>query len=316
MTFCVNLRIKKSIIFVAKTTTNMMKMGNIFYLRKLKPCGPTEQYRHTAFSHYELDVGEEYGEQCLPFNFIFFVLEGEISVCCNEFSRRFKSDEMVFLLRSSIVKVKAIRKTRIVVFYFDILISACERHVFKTFLPDVEKMTYNFTPVPIPAPVKVFLEQLIYFRELHVDCIHFNELKHCEFFILIRRFCSRDEFIALLAPLISISQNFKAKVLDKYGELETGRVSELSSLVGMGRKNFDKRFREEFATSPARWIRQETAKKVKLFLMEPGITIADAIEKFHFSSPSHFNRFARNNLGKSPGEIIKEAKEIKSGIGD
>jgi AraC-like DNA-binding protein len=141
--------------------------------------------------------------------------------------------------------------------------------------------------------------------------MHFNELKHRELFILIRMFCSRYEIIALLAPVIEISKSFKSKVLEKYGELETGRVSELASLVGMGRKNFDKRFREAFATSPARWIQQETAKKVRLFLMESGITIADAIEKFHFSSPSHFNRFSKKNFGKSPGEMIKEFKKMK-----
>jgi AraC-like DNA-binding protein len=289
-----------------------MKPDNIFDIRKPEMCRPTNTDVHTAFSYHEINIGEEYGEQSLPYNYILFVLSGEISVYCNEFAgHKFKSDEMALLLRSSTVKLKVIRKARIVVFYFDMFISACERYTFKTFLPDVEKTTYNFSPVHIPEPIRAFLEQLIYFQGLRVDCMHFNELKHRELFILIRMFCSRYEIIALLAPIIEISQSFKSKVLDKYGELETGRVSELASLVGMGRKNFDKRFREAFATTPARWIQQETAKKVRLFLMEPGITIADAIEKFHFSSPSHFNRFSRKNFGKSPGEIIKEFNGMK-----
>ncbi|MDR2385891.1 MAG: helix-turn-helix transcriptional regulator [Tannerella sp.] len=292
-----------------------MKSDSIFNIRPHVLCRSTEQEGRTAFSHHELNVGDEYGEHCLPYNFILFVLSGEIAVCCNEFEGcKFKSDEMALLLRSSMVRVKAIRKTSMVVFYFDMLISACERDVFRTFLSDAEKANYDFSPVHIPAPLKVFLKQLIYFRELHVDCMHFNELKHCEFFILLRRFCSRGEIIALLAPLIAISQNFRARVLDKYCKLETGRVSEMARLVGMGRKNFDKRFREEFATSPAKWMRQEMAKKIRLFLMEPDITIADVIQKFHFSSPSHFNRFAREKFGKSPGEIIKEAKNRRSTV--
>jgi AraC-like DNA-binding protein len=290
----------------------LMKRENIFGLRKLEICRSSVVDLHTAFSHHELSAGEEYSEQSLPYNFMLFVLSGEISVCCNEFAgHKFQSDEMMFLLRSSTVVARALRKTRLVVFYFDTFISTCERDTFRTFLPDVEKTTYNFSPVRIPKPVKIFLEQLIYLRELRVDCAHFNELKHRELFMLIRMFCSRDDLIALLAPIIGSLQSFRAKVLDKYRELETGRVSELASLVGMGRKNFDKRFREEFATSPAKWIEQQKAKKVKLFLMEPGITIADAIEKFHFNSPSHFNRFSHKNFGKSPGVIIKEAKEMK-----
>jgi AraC-like DNA-binding protein len=76
----------------------------------------------------------------------------------------------------------------------------------------------------------------------------------------------------------------------------------------MGRKNFDKRFREEFGTSPAHWVQQETAKRLRLFLMEPGITISDAMDKFHFNSPSHFNRFCRRYFNESPGVMLKKAQ--------
>jgi AraC-like DNA-binding protein len=287
-------------------------MESIFNIRNLSLCRPTEPDVHTAFSQHVLDIGDEHGEQSLPYNFILFVLDGEISVSCNEFTgQRFKAGEMAFLLRASMVSVKAIKETRMVVFYFDTFISACERYTFRTFLPDVEKRAYDFRPVPFPEPVRFFLEQLIYFQELHVDCMHFNEVKHRELFILIRQFCNRDEIIALLAPVINISRKFKSRVLEKYDKLETGRVSELASLVGMGRKNFDRRFREEFAISPAQWLQLRKAKRVKLFLMEPDITIADAIEKFQFNSPGHFNRFIRKHFGKTPGKLIKEMRGMK-----
>jgi AraC-like DNA-binding protein len=42
--------------------------------------------------------------------------------------------------------------------------------------------------------------------------------------------------------------------------------------------------------------------------MEPGVTIMDAMDKFHFNSPSHFNRFCRQYFDKTPGTMIKEAK--------
>ncbi|MDR0836040.1 MAG: AraC family transcriptional regulator [Tannerella sp.] len=290
-------------------------MENIFDIHKPEKCRLQEPDIHTAFSHYELNVGEEHAVQCLPFNFILFVLNGEISVNCNEFvGRTFKSGEMIFLQRSSVVMLKAKAKTGMVVFYFDELISTCDRYMFRTFLPDVEKTIYNFNPVPIPEPVEAFLKQLIYFQERRLNCMHFNEVKHRELFLLIRWFSSRDEIISLFAPFIGVSQSFRAKVLDNYSLLKEGSVSELASLVAMGRKNFDKRFREEFAVSPAKWIKEETAKRVMLYLMEPGITIADAIDKFHFSSPSHFNRFVRKNFNKRPGDIIKEAKALTGDI--
>jgi AraC-like DNA-binding protein len=42
--------------------------------------------------------------------------------------------------------------------------------------------------------------------------------------------------------------------------------------------------------------------------MEPEVTISDAMDKFHFNSPSHFNRFCRRYFGESPGVILKEAQ--------
>jgi AraC-like DNA-binding protein len=112
-----------------------------------------------------------------------------------------------------------------------------------------------------------------------------------------------------LSPVISHSFNFRNRVLDNYNKLEYGRVDELAGLVGMGRKKFDKVFKDEFGIPPSRWIQQETAKHLHVFLAEPDVTISDAMYKFRFNSPSHFNRFCRKFFNKPPGEIIKKFKK-------
>jgi hypothetical protein len=146
---------------------------------------------------------------------------------------------MIFLLRSSSVRMKALKKTKLVVLYFDTFLSSCDRQSFKAYLPDAEKAVYDFRPVAIPPPVRGFLEQIMYFQKLKIDCAHFNELKHCEFFILLRALCPRQDVVDLLSPLIGNSMTFRNKVLEKYPELDDGRVTELAGLVGMGRKTFD-----------------------------------------------------------------------------
>ncbi|MDR0743370.1 MAG: helix-turn-helix transcriptional regulator [Tannerella sp.] len=291
-------------------------MENIFKIKDLGVCRADQVDAKTAFAYYELNAGEEIRNGSLPLNFIFFVLKGVLNICCNEFENRlFQSDEMIFLLRSSAIRMKAVKKTKLYVMYFDTVLSSCDQQLFRAYLPEAEKLSYDFRPVFIPAPVRVFLDQLLYFQKLKVDCKHFNNLKHREFFILLRQFCSRKDLIAFLSPLICHSMSFRNKVLEKYPKLESGRVTEFANLVGMGRKNFDKRFREEFGTSPARWMQQETAKRLRLFLMKPGVTISDTMDKFHFNSPSHFNRFCRRYFNESPGVMIKEAQAMakKSG---
>jgi AraC-like DNA-binding protein len=288
-------------------------MEKIFKIRGLGVCRSGQMDAGTAFTYYELKAGEEIRNGDLPLNFILFVLKGGIDISCNEFEHRLVlSGEMIFLLRSSAVHLKTVKKTKLYVMYFDTLLSSCDRQLFKAYLPDTEKAVYNFSPVPVPLPVQAFLEQLLYFQKQKVDCVHFNNLKHHEFFILLRRFCPRADIIAFLSPLISNSMNFRNKVLQKYSGLESGRVTELAGLVGMGRKNFDKRFREEFGTSPAKWIQQETAKRLRLYLAVPDVTISDAMDKFHFNSPSHFNRFCRRYFDKSPGAMIKDVRDLKA----
>ncbi len=287
-------------------------MNDIFKTRELGVCRKADVDVKTAFTYYEIKTGEEIRNRDLSLNYILFVLGGALEISCNEFeNRRFQADEMVFILRSSFVHVKVLKKARLYVMYFDTFLSSCDQHLYKAYLPDTEKIVYDFKPIPIPPPMLIFLKQILYFQEQKVDCMDFNSLKHREFFILLRRFCPREDIVMFLSPLIGHSLSFRTKVLERYTQMNSGLVTELADLIGMGRKNFDKRFREEFGVSPAKWMQQEKAKHLRMFLMEPGITISDAMDKFHFNSPSHFNRFCHQYFKKSPGTIMKESVNLK-----
>ena len=297
--------IKMLFIFVAELGDHYMI--DIFKIRELGVYREEQVDTKTAFTCYEVKKGDEIRNHSLPLNFIVFVLDGSLEISCNEFKNRlFQSGEMVLMLRSSSVHVKVLKKSKMYLFYFDSFLSSSDRQLFKAYLPDVEKIAYDFKPVLIPEQIEAFIKQTLYYQNLKIDNMHFNSLKHSEFFLLLRHFCSREELIMFLSPLIVRSLSFRAKVLEKYPQLKKGRVTELADLVGMGRKNFDKCFREEFGISPAKWMQLEKSKHLRMFLTEPGITISEAMDKFHFNSPSHFNRFCRKFFNTSPGMIIKE----------
>ena len=284
-------------------------MIDIFKIRELGVYREEQVDPKTAFTFYEVKKGDEIRIHCLPLNYIIFILDGSLEISCNEFENHcFCSGEMLFMLRSSSVHLKVLKKTNMYVFYFESFISTSDRHLFKAYLPDVEKIIYNFKPVLIPEAIESFLRQTLYLQKLKIDSMHFNSLKHSEFFLLLRHFCPREELVMFLSPLIGRSLSFRAKVLEKYPQLKSGRVPELAGLVGMGRKNFDKCFREEFGVSPAKWMQQEKAKHLRLFLTEPGVTISEAMDKFHFNSPSHFNRFCHKYFKTTPGTVIKDAE--------
>ena len=287
-------------------------MNDIFKLRDLGVCKSFQSDGKTAFTCYKIDMGEEIWNRDLPLNYILFLLEGKVEISCNEFkNHQIQPSQMILLLRTSAVHVKFLEGSLLCVMYFDTFFSVCDQHLFRSYLPDVEKMKYVFLPTRIPEPITAFLRQISSFQELGVDCTCYNDLKHREFFVLLRHLCSREEIVMFLSPLICSSLRFRSKVLDKYMQLGDGHVTELAGLVGMGRKNFDKRFHEEFGIPPAKWMQQEKAKHLRHFLMEPDVTIADAMDKFYFNSASHFNRFCLHHFNQTPGKIIHEAQEDK-----
>ena len=285
-------------------------MSDIFKIRTLGVCKKVQLDEKTAFTSHEIKQGNEFRNRDLPLNFILFVLNGTIEISCNQFEKcRIQQDQMILLMRSSSVHVKTEKKTMLYVMYFDMLLSSCDQQLFNAYLPDTEKIRYTFRPIEIPQPIVQFLNQIHYIQEQKVDCIHFNNLKHKEFFILLRYFCPREDLVMFLSPLISRSFNFRNKVLEKFAQLKVGRVTELAGLAGMGRKNFDKQFRKEFGTSPAKWMLQEKSKRVYMFLQEPDVTITDVMDRFYFNSSAHFNRFCLRYFGMTPGAIIKGARK-------
>jgi AraC-like DNA-binding protein len=287
-------------------------MEDILKIRDLEEGPRAYPDYKTAFTFYDTQAGEKLSNSKLTLNYIFFVITGEISVSCNAFQNHiFRANDMAFMQKSSSIKIDVKKSAKLCVFYFDTLLSSMDQQLFKTFLPDAEKTVYQFRPIHIPFPIRLFLEQVRFIQQKKIDCNIFNALKHREFFLLIHYLCPREDIVEFFFDLICKSLNFRNKVLDKYMNMKGNRVEELAALVGMGRKNFEKRFRTEFDTSPAKWIQQETAKRVRLFLEVPGITISDAMDKFHFNSPSHFNRFCQQYLSASPGAIIKAAKQLK-----
>ena len=287
-------------------------MTDIFKIRDLGVCKKVQLSEKTAFTYHELKADELFQSHNLPYNFIIFVLGGMLEIDCNQYeSCPIETNQMILLLRASAVRVRALKKTSLFVLYFDALLAACDQQILNAYLPDADKITYQFHPTSIPEPVVLFLRQLNYFQALKMDCVHFHGLKHREFFLLLRTFCPREDIVMFLAPLIGRSLYFRNKVLEKYSQLGGGSVTDLAGLVGMGRKNFDKQFRKEFGTSPAKWMLEEKAKHLFVFLNDPEITIADAMDHFNFNSATHFNRFCMQHYKKTPGKIIKEAHDSK-----
>ncbi|MDR1258211.1 MAG: helix-turn-helix transcriptional regulator [Tannerellaceae bacterium] len=130
-----------------------------------------------------------------------------------------------------------------------------------------------------------------------------HEIKHQELFLILHSQYPREELANLFYPIIGKSFDFRTLIMDNY--LKIHHIDELAHLSGMGRTNFDSKFKEEFGTSPHQWILKQKAKHVRNSLAEPEATFSDVMRKYNFNSATHFTRFCKQQFGCTPTELVR-----------
>ena len=113
----------------------------------------------------------------------------------------------------------------------------------------------------------------------------------------------------MLFRSVGKSVGFRETILRNYTKAES--VEDLANIAGMGRTNFDRKFKVEFGVSPGRWLLQQTAKQIYHRMSEPNIKVKDLITEFGFASSTHFTRFCRQQFGAPPTHILKQIKKAK-----
>ncbi|MDR1356888.1 MAG: AraC family transcriptional regulator [Tannerellaceae bacterium] len=137
-----------------------------------------------------------------------------------------------------------------------------------------------------------------------------HELKHQELFLILHTQYPKEELANLFYPIIGKSIDFRTLIIDNY--LKIHHIDELAEMSGMGRTNFDSKFKEEFGTSPHQWILKQKARHVRNNLGEPGATFSDVMRKYNFNSATHFTRFCKQQFGCTPTELVRQIRKSES----
>jgi AraC-like DNA-binding protein len=152
--------------------------------------------------------------------------------------------------------------------------------------------------------MKQYLDLLVTYLESGIKCAHLHEIKEKEIFLIFRWYYTNEEFVKLFYPIIGKSLDFRAMIIKNYSKVKS--IGELASIVGMSRSNFDTKFKEVFGDPPKHWMLKRKAQSIRHFMSKPGITINDVMIQYGFDSYTHFNRFCKQQFGKSPSELMKE----------
>ncbi|MDR0749766.1 MAG: AraC family transcriptional regulator [Tannerellaceae bacterium] len=260
-----------------------------------------------VFKCGEIRIGDFILNTGMIYNHLLFLKEGLIKIDCDGFHDRELSREQCILIpKGANVSLTVLQPGTLQVFIFDILENPFDSHILQSYQALQSKMSYTFTSVPIREPLVSFLELILCYQGKGIEHKLLYRIKEKELFLLLRSCYTHEEVVALLYPLIGMS-DFKNFIIKNYPKVRN--VAELVRISGMGRTAFDYTFRNIFGVSARQWMLTQMAKQIEYKAMEPDITIKDLIREFKFDSASHFNRFCRKQFGCTPGELIKKSSE-------
>ncbi|MCL2502597.1 MAG: AraC family transcriptional regulator [Bacteroidales bacterium] len=276
--------------------------NNIFYIQEHLSCSHYVSDYRCSFTYRNIGRGDTM-DLDRKYNYLIFVLNGEVVVSCNEFiDRHFAKGDMFLIPKSAATKFTAGADSELMGCTFDTVKNICDKLCLASFWPICKDMEYDFRPIKMVPQFEIFLEQLLCRLHDGVKCEHFHELKHQEMFLLFRWFYTKEQLAELFHPIIGKSLGFKTFVLENY--LKVKNIYELAKLSAMSRSRFDITFKKEFDISAGQWLLKQKAKHIKFEMAAPEVNISDIIIKFDFNSAVHFNRFCKQQFGCTPQEMI------------
>lgn len=263
----------------------------------------------TGFRYYDISADRAYEGKDSKSNYLVFLLEGELLVSYNEFINNKVTPCHFYLIpKSSDFVVKSLSWCNIIVLAFESLKDIYDNAVFQSYWKIASQNKHTFSPLPIHYVLNDYLYLSLRYMRNKINDSKMDSLKTQELFLLIKSLYTKDEVANLLHPILGRSLNFKEKVLQHYQY--ANNVEELAKALEMGRTNFDIKFKKEFGIPPLRWMLREKAKRVRFSMAESDATLSDIMEKYNFSSPTHLNRFCKQQFGCSPTELIKRLNKL------
>jgi AraC-like DNA-binding protein len=273
-------------------------------LRLYSPVSPT------GFRFRELAEGGSLGAGNKDYHHLFFLLEGQAVVSCNEFTnRQVQAGEFVLIPIAADMICHAETACRVLLFSFEQFFHLSDREYVHEICDIASAMNYDFTPAPIRSPLDTFLAHLgIYFKQgMNKPLLH--DIKHVELSVILRSFYTKKEVASIFHPIAGKAIDFRIEVMRNYRKV--AHVDDLAALFGMEKRTFGRQFKDEFGMSPYQWILNQKAKHVHFSLTESRQSL-DAIRKEHgFKFPGHFTRFCREQFHTTPTKLVRSLRAPK-----
>lgn len=241
-------------------------------------------------------------------NEIVFVTEGRIRFAANDYPvyEGFKG-QMLFLPAGGNYSYEALLHSTVIVFRFHESIRLCDNFDLERLYEEKAKgsgclsRTAGLGTLNINARLWHYLDGVNDCIADGIRCHTFFKTKIKELLLLLRSYYTKEELCDFFASVLSGDTAFSEYIRLRWQNYRT--VTEVANSMHLSHKQFYNRFVAIFGKKPQQWMNEgrariiqkeitSTRKQFKLIAAENG-----------FASDTHFTRFCKKELGKTPTEV-------------
>lgn len=256
-----------------------------------------------------LKIGDS-GELKLSNNELVFVLEGRLKYFVSGFSEKnLEQGQFLFHAAGSHLLFTVLIDAVIMIFRPQKIVRLCDNYrienLYRTAIStENDQADSTLVLLDINSRLWHFIIGLKDCISDGLSCKTFFELKISELFIFFRAYYSKkqlQEFLhPILTPDIAFSEMVRYLCADKFYTVE-----ELSSEMNLSSRQFTKRFKRVFNTTPYQWIKKRKVDSVRRELITTDKPIKEIAADHGFGSLGQFTNFCKDEMGKTPSSFRK-----------
>lgn len=277
-------------------------MASLLYLREHLGCENYQSINKSIFSKHTLTKGEFF-RISLKEEFLFmFMLEGGIDL--RDFSGTLipmTKNRMYSLGNNFRGEGFCVADSSFILLAFDRPKIKCDEFSLLKLKKHLPETDTPLRTLPITEPVKLFFNGLLFYLDNKMYCQHLQDIKHSEWFFVMRGFYTKEENAMFFYPLIQHRDPFMSLVLENYKRASS--VNELAGICHVSTKTLTRNFKKLFKSTPKQWMLEQKRADVRLQLLRSKEGLKNISDDLGFCSASHLGDYCKKQFEKTPTEI-------------
>lgn len=271
------------------------------------PCNETPATCSFVFADY--DKGESFLFSHANINSVLYCAKGSVNISSTLFKEEIISErELIFIPRLATYKGFALEQTHFIIHLFDHTTCHPEKCILKYLFTHKKKTEVEIQyhcRLSSNKGIQTFMDSISYYINDQTEDAFLWNLKHKELMWMFSRYYPPQILQSFFHPMTDEDVPFKSLVLSHCSRAKTAK--DLADLCGYSMETFRRLFNKEFQMPVYQWLQMKKAEQLRFKLSLPHLSLKEIADDIGIS-PQQLNRFCKEHLGDTPGNLREQFK--------